>query len=86
MIYLLVHFQVITLDVDIRPNIGMIILYMFTISNLVGAIIAYLSSKTSTRLIQYVFSQIDRLASGDFSVRLDFGWPISNSILLLADK
>ena len=86
MIYLLVHFQVITLDVDIRPNIGMIILYMFTISNLVGAIIAYLSSKTSTRLIQYVFSQIGRLASGDFSVRLDFGWPISNSILLLADK
>ena len=77
MIYLLVHFQVITLDVDIRPNISMIILYMFTISNLVGIIIAYFSSKISARPLQNVIYQIDRLASGDFSARLDFGWPIS---------
>ena len=76
-IYLLVHFQVITLDTDIRPNIGMIILYMIVISNIVGVIVAYFSSKISARPLQNVIYQIDRLASGDFSARLDFGWPIS---------
>ena len=44
-IYLLVHFQVITLDTDIRPNIGMIILYMIVISNIVGVIVAYFPVK-----------------------------------------
>ena len=76
-IYMLVHFQMITLDTDIRPNIGMIILYMIVISNIVGVIVAYFSSKISARPLQNVIYQIDRLASGDFSARLDFGWPIS---------
>ncbi len=76
-IYLLVHFQVITLDVDIRPTIGILILYMIVISNIVGVIVAFLSSKISARPLQNMIYQIDRLASGDFSARLDFGWSIS---------
>ena len=76
-IYMLIHFQVITLDTDIQPNIGMIILYMIVISNIVGVIVAYLSSRISARPVQNVIYQIDRLASGDFSARLDFGRPIS---------
>ena len=76
-IYLLVHFQVITLDTDIRPNIGIIILYMVVISNIVGAIVAYFTSKISVRPLRNVIYQIDRLAFGDFNARLDFGLPIS---------
>ena len=77
LIYLLVHFQVITLDTSIRPNIGIIILYMIVISNLVGVIVAYFSSYISVRPIRNMIYQIDRLASGDFGARLHFGWPIS---------
>lgn len=76
-IYLLVHFQVITLDVDIRPTIGILILYMIVISSIVGVIVTFLSSKIFARTLQNVIYQIDRLASGDFNARLDFGWPIS---------
>ena len=77
-IYLLVRFQVlITLDVDIRPTIGILILYVLAISNIVGIIVAFLFSKISARPLQNLIYQIDRLASGDFSARLHFGWPIS---------
>ncbi len=77
-IYLLVRFQVlITFDFDIRPTIGILILYVLAISNVVGIIVAFLFSKISARPLQNLIYQIDRLASGDFNARLDFGWPIS---------
>ena len=71
------NMQMITLDTNSQLNIGMVILNMFIISNFVGAVITFISSKISARPIQNVIDQIDRLASGDFSARLDFGWPLS---------
>ncbi len=76
-IYLLVHFQVITLDGSIQPSTGSTILCMIIVSNIVGSVVAYLSSKISTRPIHNLIHQIDRLASGDFKARLNFGPPIS---------
>lgn len=76
-IYLLVQFKIITIDGIIQPHIGRMILYMVIISNVVGSVIAYLSSKVSMRPINNLIRQIDRLASGDFKARLNFGYPIS---------
>lgn len=76
-IYLLVRFQLITLNDGIQSSLGSTILYMVIISNIVGSVLAYLSSKISVRPIENLILQIDRLASGDFKARLNFGQPIS---------
>ncbi len=76
-IYLLVRFQVITVKDSFQSSFGSIILYMVIISNIVGSALAYLSSRIYVRPIENLILQIDRLASGDFKTRLNFGKPIS---------
>ncbi len=76
-IYLLVKFKIIAIDSDIQLNFSGTILYMVIISTVVGSVVAYLSSKIFMRPIDNLILQIDRLASGDFNARLNFGYPLS---------
>lgn len=77
LIYLLLRFQIITLSDDLLPRIESILLLMIAVGNAVGLISAYFFSRISARPIKKLIRQIDRLASGDFKARLNFGWPIA---------
>ncbi len=70
-IFLLVQFQIITIDGSSQPRIGSTILYMIILSNVIGSVFTFLFSKISMRPINNLIRQIDRLASGDFSARLN---------------
>lgn len=76
-LYLLVQTDMISINKDVRPNIGAMLLLMFVVSMLVGTFIAYVFGRISTNPLHRLIHQIDRLASGDFKARLNFGPSLS---------
>lgn len=55
-----------------------IIILMSLNSLVLGAIVTTLASKFPLRPVNKIISQMNRLASGDFKARLDFGKPLGN--------
>ena len=65
-------------DVNGESDLGSIILAMSLVSVVIGGIIAFFSSKLPLKPINNLINKMNRLASGDFKARLDFGTTLSS--------
>lgn len=68
----------VTFDMDGQLQLGQVILFMSLISLAIGAIITFFSSRIPLKPINVLINQMNRLASGDFKTRLEFGEAISS--------
>ncbi len=64
--------------VDGELQLGSIILFVTVISVVLGAVITYFSSKIPLRPFNELINKMNRLAAGDFKVRLEFGPSLSS--------
>lgn len=76
-IYILIQTGIISLDGDIRPRIESVILYLIFVSSVIGFFVALIASRVPVKPLNYLIHQINRLASGNFQTRLNFGLPLS---------
>ena len=64
-------------DIDGNLQLGQVILLMSLISIVIGAVIAFLSSRIPLKPVNKLINKMNRLASGDFNTRLEFGEALS---------
>lgn len=75
---LLSHWGVISGDLADSNSFWTALLIMILLSNLTGFLLAFFAGRIPLRPIRRIVDLINRLASGDFHVRLEFGPPIKN--------
>lgn len=63
-------------DVNMGPNLRNILLFMGVVSIVIGVGLTALLGKFSLKPVNRIVDQMNRLASGDFKARLNFGNPI----------
>ena len=68
----------VTVDMDGQLQLGQVILFMSLISLVIGAIITFFSSRIPLKPVNELINKMNRLASGDFKTRLEFGEIISS--------
>ena len=68
----------VTVDIDGKLQLGQVILFMSLISLVIGAVIAFFSSRIPLKPINELINNMNRLAAGDFKIRLQFGASISS--------
>lgn len=68
----------VTVDMDGYLQLGQVILFMSLISLVIGAVIAFFSSRIPLKPVNELINQMNRLAAGDFKTRLKFGEAISS--------
>lgn len=76
-LWLLTEFGVIS-NGEGELSLGEVILFMFAISLIIGGIIVFFSSRIPLKPVNEIIDKINRLAKGDFKVRLSFGPTISS--------
>ena len=65
-------------DVDGELQLGLVILFMTLISLIIGGVITFFSSRIPLKPVNELINKMNRLASGDFKTRLDFGSAVSS--------
>ena len=65
-------------DIDGNLQLGQVILLMSLISIVIGTVIAFLSSRIPLKPVNKLINKMNRLASGDFNTRLEFGEALSS--------
>lgn len=75
-VYALIHFNIIANSEDI--GIGMTMLYMVLISLFIATVTVLVAGKFPLKPVNMIISKMNRLASGDFKTRLEFGKPFGN--------
>ena len=68
----------VTVDMDGRLQLGQVILFMSIISIVIGAVIAFFSSRIPLKPVNELINKMNRLAAGDFHTRLRFGDGVSS--------
>lgn len=68
----------VTVDMDGRLQLGQVILFMSIISIVIGAVIAFFSSRIPLKPVNELINKMNRLAAGDFQTRLKFGDGVSS--------
>ena len=63
---------------DAGTGVGVLLVTMATVSSIIGSGVVLSMGRFPLRPINRLISQMNRLASGDFSARIHFGRPISN--------
>ncbi len=76
-VWLLVEFGVIGIGSVENPTVGNVILFMAVISIVMGATIAIFIVRIPFRPINRWIDNLNRLADGDFNVRMKFGKPLA---------
>lgn len=79
-VYILAHFEVIhgiSADVSER-GVLILVLFMAFISIVVGMVISFFVMKLPLKPINRTITQMNRLATGDYSARLHFGKPLGS--------
>lgn len=64
-------------DVDGELQLGLVILFMSLISLIIGGVTVFFSSRIPLKPVNEIINQMNRLASGDFKTRLQFGRTLS---------
>ena len=67
----------VTVDMDGRLQLGQVILFMSIISIVIGAVIAFFSSRIPLKPVNELINKMNRLAAGDFKTRLKYGDTLS---------
>ena len=75
-LWFLVRVGIIAQEETLTPT--RIILFMAIFSLIIGSATAFLAAKFPLKPINRIISRMNRLASGDFSTRLEYGKPISD--------
>lgn len=76
-VYVLVYFGVIGgMDADL--NLALVVLLMSAISIVIGTVLSFFFSKVPLKPINELINKMNRLAAGDFRVRLEFRAPLDN--------
>lgn len=75
-VYGLMYFGIIAHSEDI--GVGMTILYMVLISLFIATVIVLAAGKFPLKPVNTIITKMNRLASGDFKTRLEFGKPFGN--------
>lgn len=76
-LWILTKTNVIVLD-NGEISLGQIILFMFVLSLVIGAVIAFFSSRIPLKPVNELINKMNLLASGNFATRLEFGDAISS--------
>ena len=76
-VYLLVYFEVIGSIEEM--GVGTIVLLMALISLIIGATVSFFAMKMLLKPVNKWINNMNRLASGDFGVRMKFGKPLGNN-------
>ena len=63
----------VTVDINGELQLGQVILFMFLISLIIGGIAVFFSSRLPLKPVNEIINKMNRLASGDFKTRLEFG-------------
>ncbi len=75
-LHILIHIHIVS-PIYSSIRFSTIFLLVLPISMVIGFLITMLTSKISLRPVNRLIDQLDRLAHGDFSARIQFGKPIS---------
>ena len=65
-------------NIEGELQLGSVILFMTLISLILGGVIAFFSSRIPLRPVNKLINKMNRLAAGDFQVRLEYGDTISS--------
>lgn len=76
-VYLLYSARLIS-DADARLTSGHALLFMSVVSLTIGAVLAVLASRITTRIVNSMITKMSRLASGDFKTRLSLSAPLQS--------
>lgn len=68
----------VTVNVDGELQLGLVILFMSLISLVIGVVITFCSSRIPLKPVNELINKMNRLASGDFKTRLEFGASFSS--------
>lgn len=68
----------VTVDINGELQLGSVILFMSLISLIIGGVIALFSSRIPLKPVNEIINRMNRLAAGDFKIRLKFGDSISS--------
>ena len=63
----------VTVDINGELQLGQVILFMFLISLIIGGVAVFFSSRLPLKPVNEIINKMNRLASGDFKTRLQFG-------------
>ena len=76
--YLFVRFGIIFEFGELTREVGSIIWIMAGVSFVLGAAIAFFSSKLTLRPVNHCIREINKLARGDFDAKITFGFPYTS--------
>ena len=68
----------VTVDMDGELQLSQVILFMFIVSLVIGAVLTFSSSHIPLKPVNELINKMNRLASGDFKTRLKFGSILSS--------
>ena len=74
-LFLALHFGLIS-SIDGMLEVSEVLLFMSLISTVLGFLLSFLAGKLTLKPINRILDRLDRLAQGDFQVRIRFGRPI----------
>ena len=72
-LYILIRTGVLTMFGSNLPRPSYLILFMLVISTVIGFIVAFIINKFPLKMFDRMITRINQLASGDYTVRLQFG-------------
>lgn len=75
--YVLTRFGILPIQTELFPESLQLLLFMSAVSVIVGTILSMLAVRIPLRPINWLISQMNRLADGDFQARVHFKKPIS---------
>ncbi len=73
----LLKLDIIPIVIDKKPDPKYILLFMLLINVVIGFILITLTSRITLQYVNRMINQMNRLASGDFKARLNYGEPMS---------
>ncbi len=73
-LYILAHFGVVTGAEGEELEIVTVLMFMAGVSLVIGTVLALLTGRITLVPVNRLISQMNRLASGDFKARLEYGW------------
>ena len=71
--YFLVKLNILTMFDQALPKFSHLLVFLAIISTVIGAVVAFFTSKIPLQPFQKMLNHINRLAAGDFTARLHFG-------------